>query len=107
MAGAEPSLDPCLAALPARSQFVHHNWPLFLEFVCSYILTVVAFNCRANPPTLGLVYAGLAHMASTSTYYLQANPILTLAQFARGHFDIVKCALVSVPCPAKPTGHSC
>ena len=75
-------------------QALREHWPVLLELLASFTLATVAFASRAHPWALGLVLAGLAHAASTGTYYLQANPALTLAQLLRGHVALPRAAMV-------------
>lgn len=73
---------------------LREHWPVLMEFLASFTLATVAFTSHAHPWALGLVLAGLAHAASTGTYYLQANPALTLAQLLRGHVALPRAAMV-------------
>ncbi len=78
----------------SRLQLLREHWPVLMELLAAFTLATAAFASLANPWSLGLILAGLAHAASTGTYYLQANPALTLAQLLRGHLTLPKAALV-------------
>jgi hypothetical protein len=83
------------AGAGSRLQVLREHWPVLMELLASFTLATAAFASRSHPWSLGLILAGLAHAASTGTYYLQANPALTLAQLLRGHVTLPRAALVS------------
>ncbi|EWM25387.1 Aquaporin [Nannochloropsis gaditana] len=88
-------------SLPStRLPRLFENWPLLVEMLASYTLGLAAFSSNSSPWTVGLIFAGLAHAASTSavsggagSYYLQANPVLTLGQLVRGHLSLPRAVL--------------
>ena len=91
-------------SLPSsRLPRLREHWPVVVEMLASYVLGLAGYSSHSSPWTLGLIFAGLAHAASTASvsggasasgcYYLSANPVLTLGQLCRGHVSLPRAVL--------------
>ena len=81
-------------------QILQDYWSVGVELLASYTLVLAGLTSRSSPLGVGLLFAALAHMASTARsptgkgYYLQANPSLTLGQLLRGRISLFQALLV-------------
>jgi len=91
-------------SLPSsRLPRLREHWPVVVEMLASYALGLAGYSSHSSPWTLGLIFAGLAHAASTASvsggasasgcYYLGASPVLTLGQLCRGHVSLPRAVL--------------
>lgn len=91
-------------SLPSsRLPRLREHWPVVVEMLASYALGLAGYSSHSSPWTMGLIFAGLAHAASTASvsggtsasgcYYVCGNPLLTMGQLCRGHVSLPRAVL--------------